>query len=452
MTLKILYRKGLMKIAHCSIGVKIESFFKGSAQILNEETGRKYRSDMRTRLAVSNVVSVTELDDNNHFKSSLNSEDKIKIRFFHCSESTFSVIQTVCESFRNDERFDLLIVLFGNSPYGMIKQMQDLKFKYVEDYNYDLSKDCPDISVLYHLEIIYPPQLAQIREFSKYVALVPLGIGSIWFGDRTVKRMNLQRYNADMCCVGNLCYNRLIDAIGRDKIERISPAQFDLVYRKFNSPVFYPKGWEKLKGKKTIMLMTDHGIRMHGVSDEVTFDLYFKTIMDYCKRHQDMGFIFRLHPSLIHELVGTFWSIKDYEIFVDFCKNSPNIVWDTTSDYLIGLHIADACMVDVNCSLIYFVLAANKPIGIPLRYDMDVEVNNPELVEKYYKLNSDEKVVEFFEMVRSSEDPKQSDRQQLFDKYIETFDGKNGYRIYNIMINRYMKLSLSPFNSTKYRK
>lgn len=439
MTLKTLYRMGLVKIANTSIGTKIGSFFQGSAQILNEQTGRKYRNDMRTRLTVSNVISITKFDDNNCSEKYINSEKKIKIRFFHCGESTFSVIQTVCESFRNDERFDLLIVLFGNSPYGMIKQMQDLKFKYIEDYNYDLSKDCPDISVLYHLEIIYPPQLTKIREFSKYVVLVPLGIGSIWFGDRTVKRMNLQRYNADMCCVGNLCYNRLINAIGWDKIERISPAQFDLAYRELNTPIIYPKGWEKLKGKKTVMLMTDHGIRIHGVSDEVTFDLYFKTIIDYSTRHQDMGFILRLHPSLIHELVGTSWSIQDYEIFVTFCENSSNIVWDTSSDYLIGLHIADACMVDVNCSLIYFVLAANKPIGIPLRYDMDVKINNPELVEKYYKLDSDEKVIGFFDMIRSSEDPKRSDRQQLFNRYIETYDGKNGYRIYNIIVNRYMK-------------
>ena len=439
MTLKTLYRMALVKIANTSIGTKIDSFFQGSAQILNEQTGRKYRSDMRTRLAMSNVVGITEFDNSNCSEKYLNSEKKIKIRFFHCGESTFSVIQTVCESFRNDERFDLLIVLFGNSPYGMIKQMQDLEFKYIEDYNYDLSKDCPDISVLYHLEITYPSQLTKIREFSKYVVLVPLGIGSIWFGDRTVKRMNLQRYNADMCCVGNLCYNRLINAIGRDKIERISPAQFDLAYRELNTPITYPKGWEKLKGKKTVMLMTDHGIRIHGVSDEVTFDLYFKTIIDYSKRHQDMGFILRLHPSLIHELVGTFWSIQDYEIFVTFCENSSNIVWDTSSDYLIGLHIADACMVDVNCSLIYFVLAANKPIGIPLRYDMDVKINNPELVEKYYKLDSDEKVIAFLDMVRSSEDPKRSDMQQLFNKYIETYDGKNGYRIYDIIVNRYIQ-------------
>ena len=48
-------------------------------------------------------------------------------------------------------------------------------------------------------------------------------------------------------------------------------------------------------------------------------------------------------------------------------------------------------------------------------------------------------MIAFLDMVRSSEDPKRSDRQQLFNKYIETYDGKNGYRIYDIIVNRYIQ-------------
>lgn len=437
MNIKESLKKFLISISTTKKGVVLLNYLRGIVSIMENEACRRYRNEINTRLAIGNLVGNNkEIIDMQQFIYD-ESAKKIKIRFFHCSDSTFNVIQTVCEYFRSSPNYDVLIVLFGNLYSGMIKQMKELNFPYIADYNYDLRKDSPDISVIYHLEMYYPPQLTEIRKYSKYVSLVPLGLGSIWFGDRTLKRMNLSSFNADLCFVGNLCFNRLKDSIGKDKAVRCTPAQFDLSYRKFSEPKTYPPGWEKLKGKKTLMLMTDHGIQYNKISDEVSFDLYFKNLIEFFNKNKEVGLILRLHFALIHELVSTFWSLDDYKSFVKYCNESPNIVWDETSDYLTGLHIADGVMIDVNCSLIYFALAANKPIAIPYRYDMDVEVNNPDLLQYYYSIRSNEDMVSFIDTIIKGEDPMKTQRQKAFDMFIETFDGKNGERIGKIIDERY---------------
>lgn len=441
MSIKKIGKKILVSLAESSMGPKIQEFLRGSSEIVNMYAGREFRMDMTKKLTITDLIKDNKQSIDTYKKYNyLEENKKIKIRFFHCSATTFNVIKTVCESFNKDPKFDVLIVLFGSSYTGMISQMNEEGYNYIADYDYDLDLDSPDISVIYHLEISYPPQLQRIREKSKFLALIPLSIGSIWFGDRTVSRMHLDQFQADMCFVGNLCYERLVDDVGLNVIESMSPPQFDLAYQKMNKPIEYPKGWEKLKNKKTVMLMTDHGLKMDLVSDEVTFDLYIQTIMSYINKNSDMGLILRMHYALVQELLSTYWKIEDYQRFRKFCDESENVVWDDTDDYLIGLSIADASIVDVNCSLIYYVLAAKKPIAVPLRYDMAVHINNPELIEHYYTICSESDCVKFFDMVREEKDPMKESRLEAFDKFINTFDGNNGERIYKKIIEKYKKI------------
>ncbi len=439
MSLKKILKSELIKIAKSKNGPRVQELLRGMSEIVDMEAGRAFREQMTKRLSVSNLLDNNEISISPKRESHKleSSQGKIKVRFFHCNASTFSVIQSVCECFKNDDRFDLLIVLFGNAYTGMIAQMEDKGYSYILDINYDIKVDLPDISLTYHPEIAYPPGLTHIKDYSRFFVFLPLSIGSIWFGDRTVSRLHLDSFNADICFVGNLCYDRLLEPVGADKIERMSPPQFDLAYKKFSEKKEYPIGWEKLKGKKTTMLMTDHGLKMNLISDEVTFDLYFNKLISYYKEHTNEGLILRPHFALVRELVSTYWSLDDYQSFIKFCNQSPNIVWDETSDYLTGLSISDACIVDVNCSLVYFVLAANKPVAVPLRYDMPVEINNPELVEHYYTIRSNKELENFLSNVNKGIDPMKEKRQQAFDAYIETFDGKNGQRIFDTILKRY---------------
>lgn len=439
MKVKTIYRHGLIRLANSKFGPQIQEFLRGSSEIVDFQAGRKFRSEMSERLTVSDLTSHgSSIEKEDSVSSFVSNTDRIKVRFYHCSASTFNVIQTVCDSFINDKRFDVLIVLFGFSYSEMVKQMKDGGYNYIEEYKYDITKDLPDISITYHPEIAYPPGLKEIGKYSKYFVLLPLSIGSIWFGDRTVRRLNLDFFKADLCFVGNLCYDRLIGPIGKDHIELMTPPQFDLSYKVLSAPKEYPNGWEKLQNKKTVILMTDHGLKKNLISDEVTFDLYFHALINYYKTHLKEGLILRLHPALLNELLGTYWTVSDYKSFIEFCDKSPNIVWDESSDYLKGLSIADGVIVDVNCSLVYYVLAANKPIAVPYRYDMNVDVNNPELVSHYYSINDTQQLNNYLVMIGKGEDPMKDKRQEAFDKYIYTYDGRNGYRIYKKIIERFL--------------
>lgn len=429
--LKQFVKKLFVRLAQSSSGPVLLRMLNGIYEIVNSHAGRKYRDEMTERLAVSDLVCNNIPSDVLKMNTISYNTKKIKVRFFHYHPTTFNVIETVCEAFRNDNRYDVLIVLFDRDFVANVKQMEEKGYNYIEEFNYNLEKDHPDISVIYHLEIMYPPQLTKIRDHSSYVALVPLGLGSMWYGNRetTLNRMNLDRYKADICFVSKICYDGLEDAIGKEIIAKCTPAQFDMSYRKFQKKKTYPPTWEKLRGKKVVMLMTDHGIRTNRVSDEVSFDIYFRTLIVYMNEHKDMGLVLRLHPALITELLSSFWSIGDYNSFVNFCAQSDNIIWDTTDDYLNGLSIADACLVDVNCSLVYFVLAANIPTAVLLRDDMPVAISNPELIKYYYNIKSIDDLVHYLENVEHDQDPMKEHREYAFREYIERFDGQNGLRI-----------------------
>lgn len=437
MGMKSIIKKGIkreiIRIASSSYGPKLQKMLGGANEIVNMYAGREFRAEMNKKLSVFNLIGQDEIEI-----GSINPEGGenirngvIKIRILHGFPICFNVVKSVCAELKRDPKYDLRMVLFGDKVTELVSQMQDEGLEYIISSNYDMKLDHPDITVVYHLEVIYPPELLNMRIFSKYIVLIPLSIASIWFGKRTVSRMHLDFFKPDLCFVGNLCYDRLKPIIGETIIEEMSPPQFDIAfdYLVMTEDKKIPANWEKLRGKKTIMLMTDHGLRKNLISDEVSFDLYIEGLMHYFKENCDMGFIIRLHFELVSELIRTYWTLSDYNKFIKYCEQSENIVWDDTDDYLIGLDIADACLVDVNCSLVYYALAANKPIGVPLRFDMPVEINNQELVDNYYLIHSESEMIDFLEMIKQGIDNKKTDREKAFDMYISTYDGKNGRRI-----------------------
>ena len=230
MGLKEIGKKVLIGMVNSPMGPSLQKWARGVSEIIDMSIGRQFRSEMTEKLSIGDIVNKKQQNHSQAKQISYSPQGRIKVRFFHCNAATFNCIQTVCECFKADNRFDLQIVLFGEAYSGMIKQMNDLGYNYIMDYDYDIAKDKPNISVAYHLEIAYPSGLSKIKDYSNFFVLVPLGIGSIWFGERTVRRMNLDFFNADMCFVGNLCYDRLFEPVGAKKIVKMSPPQFDLSY------------------------------------------------------------------------------------------------------------------------------------------------------------------------------------------------------------------------------
>lgn len=473
--LKTVYKSLLIGIGKSKIGNSISSFLSGTVSIMQEEGERQNRDAISARLMVSRLIgdadgkeicSSTLISSNALVNEKIDVDSiigdcdrkaddgvhgvrtapkKIKVRVMHCNPGTFNAIETISESFQKDIRYNLKIILMqesGNS-FGLSKQMEAKGFDYVFDNEYDVKTDRPDITIFYQLEYIYTDAIFEARKYSKMVVLVPLTLTTIWYGERSISRMHLKKFQPDIIFATDLVMDRMNGNALGVKLLKMVPPQVDTVYRKLSGGECYPEGWEKLKGKKVMFYMTDHGLRQYTVSAEVSFDLYISTLVEYIKKadNEGVGLIIRPHFALIRELLAYYWSVDDYRSFVDFCNKSPNIVWDETNDFMNGLAVCDAVLSDLNTSVTYFSLASMKPIAVTLRYDMPVENNNEDLTDGLYIVHSRDNFIQFMDMIKAGKDPKKEKRKALFNRLIAPFDGENGRRIKEAIEQEYRVLS-----------
>lgn len=450
--LKTIYKKMLVKVGRSKAGNSVSSFISGTASILENEVGRANREKISARLMVERLVGTNATSDN--FKGDYterlelrekekadNSSREIKVRIMHCHSNTLNAIETISESFQEDPKFDLKVILMhesGNSS-ELAKQMEYKGFPYLFDYDYDLQDDRPDIVLFYQLEYRYPDKLYEAYIYAKLVVLVPLTLTTIWYGERSISRMHLDMFKPGLVFATDLVMDKMKANASDILLKKMVPPQIDTVYRRLITEKRYPDGWEKLKNKKVMFYMTDHGLRHYFVSDEVSFDLYISLLMDFARREEnkDIGLIIRPHFALINELLAHFWSVSDYEALIKYCNDSPNIVWDDTTDFMNGLSVCDAILSDLNTSVTYFSLASMKPIAITLRYDMFVQNYNKEFTDELYEVHSEQDLIDFMNMVKRGEDPKLDRRKTLFEKLIAPFDGESGKRVKNDIEKEY---------------
>jgi len=446
--LKEEYKKMLIKSVKSKVGRKIYSFIAGTASILDEEFGKPTYFNISERLMVSKLIendgkeiTYTNRKDSANFYFLEGELKKIKVRAVLCNPGTFSAIETVCEAFEKDDKYDLGIVIMHDSGYSfsLISKMQANSFKYIFSDEYDVKEDCPDIIIFYHLEYRYNENLIEAGRFSRMVVLIPLTLTTIWYGERSISRMHLDVYQPGVVFATNLVMDRLEKFLPNYKLLEMIPPQVDIFFRRTQEERRNQKGWEKLDGKKIILYMTDHGLNHYNVSDELGVDLYLPILLEYMKRpeNKEMGLIIRPHFSLIRELLANYWSVDDYKKFIEFCDKSENIVWDETDDYLNGLTICDSIISDINTSVAYFSLASMKPIAISLRYDVYVPLENKDFTDALYLLHSNNDCIKYLDMIKSGKDPKLPERKVLFDRLMSPFDGNNGLRIKNAIEREY---------------
>lgn len=452
--LKEVYKKSLTKIARSKSGGKVASFLSGTVSILEAESGKKNKAEISERLMVKKLIgekpdgiSVTDGIKAAHGENKGMydiSDSRLRVRVMHCNPGTLNAIQTICEAFQADLGYQLIVVLMeesGNS-YALARQMEEKGFDFVFNSDYDIMKDKPDITIFYQLEYRYTDNIFMARQYSKMLVLVPLTLTTIWYGERSVSRMHLDKFLPDVMFATDLVMEKIRKNVSGCEILTMVPPQVDTVYRGLNENLTYPKGWEKLKGKKVMFYMTDHGLGEYKVSDELSFDLYLPTLMDYVgkEENKNVGLIIRPHFALLRELLSYHWSVADYRKFVDFCDKSENIIWDETDDFMNGLSVCDAVLSDLNTSVTYFSLASMKPIAITLRYDMPVKLENKDFTDGLYVLHSQENCIRFMNMVKQGKDPMRENRQGLFDRLIAPFDGENGKRIKEKIVSEYNKI------------
>lgn len=370
-------------------------------------------------------------------------KDKIKVRIVHRSAPCWNTIKTICQAFKEDSLFDLLLIVHDDWTWKQsVEQVQGI-YRYVMWNEYQVQEDRPDIMVF-----SVPPAkpvdgLVSCREYAKLVVCAYWGIvryeDSVdQFWDKLQLDMGI--YCPDYYLFDTLQYSEIREsAYFSEKIVELGNAKFDGIYQAAQGKK-YKKGWEKLEGKTTILWATSHGIYENRMPQKtLTFDLYAKTVFAYADENPEMGLVFRPSVGLITEMFRYgFWNQNDLIQLKKYCEETPNIVFDDTDTYENAYSVADGILTEAFSGMVYSALPLNKPICAAYRSKSD----NPEykeLLDSLYSAYESNDIINFFEMVKSGQDPMLILREKTRKKLIKDFDGNNGRRIKEFVERKYFE-------------
>lgn len=390
--------------------------------------------EVRERLKISKILG-------SNYKS------KIKIRIVHAIPHFWNSIQTIAEHMNERTDLELKIIMCPVTSEDAEKlkfQMQSGHFKYVFIDDYDVESDKPDIIVfnIAHTDVLFKllGGIALIRENSKYIAVIPYD-NSVKFesADRMERYYDsLKELRPDIFIVSKPVYRFIGDKYA-NTIQMDSP-KFDIIYRKLKSENDEKEIWEKLNKKKTILWTTVHG-HCEWTSDcffkACCFDIYIKDVLNYFRENEDIALIFRPHPAYIDELVNMhkIWTEDDLSCFKDYFGQSNNLVWDDSMDYSYAFAMSDALITDDGTGITLSYLPTRKPICILRRNRTEIYTGTLDVTKNYYKAHDFDELKDYFEMIKSGDDPLYEKRMHTVNEYVPIFDGRNGERIADKIID-----------------
>lgn len=376
-----------------------------------------------------------------NFLEKVNSKDlpdKIKVRIFHHQPHTWNTCETICEEFKKDSRFELLIIVYKGSDFDqMTEQMRGYKYVTLDEYN---SKgDLPDIFI--YTGSFWTKTLTPIIKISTLSFLVP--VVTMLYEQKKYGTLQtiteLERASVDYCLAEKPLCSCLPKNTSVQVLEFGSP-KFDGLYRCFCKRKNMPLKPQKLKDKYVILYATAHGQSTDGRFQEmITFDVYFQKLLNFIKGNEDIALIFRPHPIFIRELVkGNYWTADDVEELKRQMNDSENILWDEESTYENALLYTDAVITDGNCGMILSML----PFGIPicsLYRSHESESLYPELDDYLYMVRDKKELDDFLEQVILCRKDRLSEKRMMaWKRFIKNFDGQNGHRIKEFITEKYL--------------
>lgn len=376
---------------------------------------------------------------------------KTKVRIAHSVSHFWNSIQTLAESFCQKDGLDVRIVLCPQDAEELKKMKQQMEkedCRYVCAEDYQVEADKPDIAVfnVAHTDVFFKMWggISAIRQNVSYVAVVPYD-NSVKFesSDRINQYYDLlKELKPDFFAVASPIYP-VIKGRYANTVQMDSP-KFDVIHRKMQDVGQIPETWRKLNGKKVILWTTVHG------HDEwyagkffvgVAFDLYIKNVLAYFQEHRETGLIFRPHPAYIQELVSMhgIWSEDDLRYIRDYFERSENMVWDDSSDYSCAFAVSDALLTDDGTGITLSYLPMRKPICILRRNRSEIYTGTWNVTENYYKAHDFSELEEYFALIGQGEDPLYERRMDTVQKFVPVFDGKNGERIADKIMDDFQK-------------
>lgn len=383
-------------------------------------------------------------------KNSFVTEEKGKIRvrfYFWGGAYLWNVIFSVAKAFHEDSRYDTCVIIDKVlNPEEKIKRVEASGMKAVENSDWKPLVDRPDILFVFpgYCEDGYNKErIIEVRSFTKLIISIPIFL---------IKDINCSIENflnrtmftemgksVDYFIFDRLIYSEIMQGkcyVAPNAVEIGNP-KFDVLYETICKKKWddVSGNWKKLEGKKVFLWTTDH----EWTSENVTFDLYAKCILDFFSKNRDCALIFRPHPVYLIELrKNGVWTERDLAEMRQVFSDSENMVMDETAEYALAYSKADAVLADMNCGISLSALVLHKPVGILSRYDGRKCIpSHPQVIAQEYLIESEEQCQKFLDMVHQNEDPMREKREKAFQTYISHFDGENGKRIKEFVEGKY---------------
>lgn len=373
----------------------------------------------------------------------------IKVRLmFDYGLFMWNSVESLLKAFARDERFDVCIVFWEH--YFSFQEGQQLAQKIgvnsVCINDYQLQEDNPDIILTMIMALVSVYARQYYIEWGKtaklFIALngmLMMNLSPYEFASMPARVAPvLRKHGLDYCFWDSLVYNKLKqDGYDISGCIEMGNPKFDAIYGKLTQTHdILPDEWEKLREKKIFLWAGTH----EWWTENCPFEQYVGVIFDYFEAHCEAGLIFRPHPQLIVELKQRgIWTEEEISIIKNYLKKTPNIVWDDRSDYSLSYQMADAIITDAGCGVTVSGLATLKPVCLCFSANCPKYIAFPELVDGLYQVQSEQEMLDFFEMVQRGEDPLKERRERAFRKCICHFDGKNGQRMKDFIAEKYFE-------------
>ncbi len=374
---------------------------------------------------------------------------KVCIMIAAYTYSFWNSIETIYESFRDDSRYEVIILLsdkFYDRVYDNAKNiLSETKIcRCINEERFDIEKEQPDILlVTFHGRdlCLFPNVQSHIQYFKLVVAVTGELISYMSDADTGWRFAGYHYYHPDYYIVDSLLYHYMKERnyLKRNMLE-MGNAKFDSIYKCTQQQFSFPKGWGKLKDKKVVLWANTHGIYNDMVTYMCTFDLYAKAVFDYARKHSDIAFIVRLHPAFLLDMKkNRYWDEDDINKLKRYCHEADNLVWDDSGSYNDAYCVADGILTDGFCGVILSALPLLKPICACYRHDMEVQRGHTEFVKNLYQAQSINDLNQYLDMIRAGSDPMYEQRKKAKERYVPNFDGKNGQRIKAIIETKFFE-------------
>lgn len=408
------------------------AFFEGRSK---DERFLKNVNAVRTELQFDNILSYVE-------QLKIVKINRTKIRFFYWGGVyQWASIESVAMAFFKDPSFDVMVVSVNDNYEPKKRTVEKTGIAIVDCRDYHIGTDLPDIVVLNNqIDFAKYNNLRNV----KMIVNIPSVLVNGWIVKDHIQDMMTENILGNGAVMPD-CYlveKIIYDAFAPEDLKNktwfvCGNPKFDLIYNNVMNDYPVTDAWKKLKGKKIILWAFDHNWQTTGFS----FDLYFKFFISWFAQHEDVALIIRPHQVFIYEMYNkAIWPRDGEKKIKEMLGKTENVIWDDSPNYGQAYAICDAVITDINCGITISALPLKKPIAVLQRYDgNECEPHYPEVTDSLYHIKSYEELIEFLYMVKAGKDPMLGKRMGLIKKYIANFDGQNGQRIKNKIVELYQR-------------